>query len=68
MDELVGGPDDQSAQQIEGGVDEGGDEGEGGGREGGNDFGDEENDVCYYVDLRNDQSRDAQKAITVSVH
>ena len=51
LNEFVGGPDDQGAQQIEGRVHEGSDERKGGGGEGGDDFGDEEDNVCYYVDL-----------------
>ena len=51
LDELIGCPDDQGAEQVEGGVYEGSDEREGGGGEGGDDFGDEEDDVCYHVDL-----------------
>ena len=52
LDELAGRPDYERAEEVEGGVDEGGDQGEGGGGEGGDDFGDEEEDVSYYVDLR----------------
>ena len=51
LDELVRGPDDEGAQQVEGGIDKGSDEGEGGRGEGGDDFGDEEEHVGYHVDL-----------------
>lgn len=52
LDELVRGPDDQSAQQIKSGIHEGSYEREGGGREGGDDFGSEEDYVRNYVDLK----------------
>ena len=51
LNELVRRPDDQRAEQIEGGVHKGSNEREGGGRHGGNNFGDEEDDVGYDVDL-----------------
>ena len=51
-DELVGCPDYEGAEEVEGGVDEGGDEGEGGGGEDCYYFGGEEDYVCYHVDLR----------------
>ena len=51
LDELVGRPDYERAEKIEGGVEEGSDEGEGGGSEGGDYFRNEEDDVGYYIDL-----------------
>lgn len=52
--EFISRPDNECAEEIEGGVDEGGDEGEGGGEESGEGFGRKEEDVGYDVDLFRD--------------
>ena len=51
VDELVGGPHDEGAEEVQGGIDEGGEQGERVGGEDGDTLGDEEEDVGGDVDV-----------------